>query len=94
MQPVFNYNNQTDYTRYNNPKVIELMDTAKKIINPNKKEEVYKEIQNIIIEDYPWIPVFHPKVALVTRKGIVGARISPLGIINYENILIESNKNA
>lgn len=94
LQPVFNYNNQTDYTRYNNPKVIELMDTAKKIINPNKKEEVYKEIQNIIIEDYPWIPVFHPKVALVTRKGIVGARISPLGIINYENILIESNKNA
>lgn len=90
LQPIFNYNNQTNYTRYNNPKVIELMDEAKRIINPNKKVELYKEIQRLIVEDCPWAPIFHPKTALVTRRGIVGARISPLGIINYENILIES----
>lgn len=90
LQPIFNYNNLTNFTRYNNPKLVEMMDEAKKIINPNKKLEVYKKIQDIILEDSPWAPIFHPKTAIVTRKGIVGARISPLGIINYENILIES----
>lgn len=90
LQPIFNYDNQTNFTRYNNPRVVELMDEAKEIINPNKKVEIYKKIQNIIIEDCPWAPVFHPKTAIVTRKGIVGARLSPLGIINYENILMES----
>jgi ABC-type transport system substrate-binding protein len=91
LQPSFNYNNPTNFTRYNNPQVMELMDKAKQIINPNKKMEVYKEIQNIIMEDSPWIPIFHPKIALVSRKNIAGARMSPLGITNYEDILIESN---
>lgn len=92
LQPLFNYNNVTNFTRYNNPKVMELMDRAKEIINPNKKLEVYKDIQKIIIEDCPWVFIYHPKIALASKKGIVGARMSPLGIINYENILIESDK--
>ncbi|MBU5427012.1 hypothetical protein KQI41_11365 [Tissierella pigra] len=91
LQPSFNYNNLTNFTRYNNSKVMELMDKAKEIINPNKKMEVYKEIQKTIIEDSPWVPIFHPKIALVSKKDIVGARMSPLGIINYEDILMESN---
>ncbi|NLK44107.1 MAG: chemotaxis protein, partial [Tissierellia bacterium] len=90
LQPIFNYNNPTNFTRYNNPRVTDLMNMAKEIINPNKKVEIYKEIQNIIVEDCPWAFVFHPKTAIASRKGIVGARLSPLGIINYENILIES----
>lgn len=92
LQPLFNYNNQTNFTRYNNPRVMELMNRAKEIINPNKKMEVYKDIQKIIVDDCPWIFIYHPKIALASKEGIVGARMSPLGIINYENILIESNK--
>lgn len=94
LQPIFNYNNPTNFTRYNNPKVVELMDKAKEIINPNKKIEIYKEIQSAIVEDCPWAFIFHPKTAIASRKGIVGARLSPLGIINYENILIESKERS
>ncbi|OZV12036.1 chemotaxis protein [Tissierella sp. P1] len=91
LQPLFNYNNQTNFTRYNNPRVIELMDRAKEIINPNRKMEVYKDIQRIIVDDCPWVFIYHPKIALASKKGIVGARMSPLGIINYENVLIQSD---
>lgn len=92
LQPLFNYSNQTNFTRYNNPKVIDLMNRAKEIINPNKKMEIYKEIQRIIVDDCPWVFIYHPKIALVSKEEIVGARMSPLGIINYENVLIESDK--
>lgn len=92
LQPLFNYNNQTNFTRYNNPRVLELMDRAKEIINPNKKIEIYKDIQRIIVEDCPWVFIYHPKIALASKKNIVGARMSPLGIISYENVLIESDK--
>lgn len=92
LQPLFNYNNQTNITRYNNPKVVEFMNRAKEIINPNKKMEIYKDIQNIIIDDYPWVPIYHPRTALASKENIVGARMSPLGIINYENVLIQENK--
>lgn len=89
LQPMFNYNNATNFTRYNNPKVIDLMDKAKEIINPKKKMDIYREIQNILIDDCPWVAIYHPQIALATRKDIAGARMSPLGIINYENVLIE-----
>ena len=89
LQPIFNYNNITNFTRYNNPKVISLMNKAKEIINPKKKMDIYREIQNILVDDCPWVFIYHPKVALAFREGIAGARISPLGIINYENVLIE-----
>lgn len=92
LQPLFNYNNQTNFTRYNNPKVIELMDKAKEIINPNKKMEIYKEIQKILVDDYPWVFIYHPKIAFASKKNIAGVRVSPLGITNFENILVESNK--
>lgn len=89
LQPIFNYNNVTNFTRYNNPKVISLMDMAKEIINPKKKMDIYRDIQNILVDDCPWVFIYHPKVALACREGIAGARTSPLGIINYENVLIE-----
>lgn len=89
LQPLFNYNNQTNATRYNNHEVVELMNRAKEIINPNKKMEIYKDIQNIIIDDCPLVPIYHPRTALASKKNIVGARLSPLGIINYENVLIK-----
>ncbi|MGN9164501.1 ABC transporter substrate-binding protein [Tissierellaceae bacterium HCP3S3_D8] len=89
LQPLFNYNNQTNATRYNNHDVVELMNRAKEIINPNKKMEIYKDIQNIIIDDCPLVPIYHPRTALASKKNIVGARLSPLGIINYENVLIK-----
>lgn len=92
LQPLFNYNNQTNFTRYNNPKVIQLMDKAKEIINPNKKIGIYKEIQNFIVDDYPWVFIYHPKIALASKKNLAGVKMSPLGIINFENILLESNK--
>lgn len=92
LQPIFNYTNQTNYSRYNNPEVVELMDKAKELINPNKKIEIYKDIQKIIVDDCPWIFIYHPKIALVTKPGIAGVRMSPLGIINYEDILIETKK--
>jgi len=92
LQPLFNYKNETDFTRYNNSKVMDLMDKAKQIINPNKKIGAYKEIQELIIDDYPWIFIYHPKVALASNKNIAGVRMNPLGLINFENILLQSNK--
>lgn len=89
LQPMFNYNNATNFTKYNSPQIMKLMDEAKEIVNPNKKMDIYKQIQNILMEDSPWISIYHPKMALISRKGVSGVRMSPQGIINYENVFIE-----
>lgn len=91
LQPMFNPANYTDFTGYNNSKVTEMMDKAKEIINPQKRIEMYKDIQKIIVEDTPWIYLYHPQVGYVSREGVIGVRVSPLGTVRYEDIIIEKN---
>ncbi|SHG40715.1 hypothetical protein, partial [Asaccharospora irregularis] len=68
--------------------VIEKLEEAKALINPNKKLQLYREIQQIIIDDMPWISLYHPKAAVGHRKDILGLRSNPLGFINYDNIIV------
>ncbi|MCT4607307.1 MAG: ABC transporter substrate-binding protein [Marinisporobacter sp.] len=91
LEPLFNPSNVTDFTGYNNPKVTEMMNKAKEIINPKKRNQMYKDLQKIIIEDMPWISLYYPQFGYVSRKGVIGVRVSPLGTIKYEDIIIEKN---
>ncbi|NMM62492.1 chemotaxis protein [Clostridium sp. P21] len=92
LEPMFNPANVTDFTGYSNSKVTNMMNNAKEIINPHKRIEMYKELQKIIVKDAPWIFLYHPQVGYVSRKGIIGLRVSPLGIVRYEDIIMESVK--
>lgn len=90
LAPLFDANNVTDFTRYDNENVTYLMGKAKGVVNPLKRNDIYKEIQNIIIAEAPWIFLYHPQIAHVSRTGVLGVRLSSLGIIKYDNIIIES----
>ncbi|MPN45561.1 hypothetical protein SDC9_193128 [bioreactor metagenome] len=65
------------------------MKRARAIVNPDKRKEMYKEIQNIIIDDCPWLFLYHPQSGNVSKKGILGVRLSSLGKIKFDDIIIE-----
>lgn len=90
LQPAFNPSNATDFSRYNNPELLKEMEDARQIINPAKKLETYKKIQKEIVDDYPWIFLYHPLIAVVSDKTLSGIKINPTGITNFENIMLES----
>lgn len=92
LQPLFIPENVTDFTRYENDEVGEMMDKAKKIINPQKRTEMYKEMQNKIVGDVPWIFLFHQQIGCVSKENLIGIRVSPLGLIKYEDLIIQDNK--
>lgn len=92
LQPMFNISSFSDFTGFDNHEVTEMMNKAKEMLNPLKRIEMYKEIQKLIIDDTPWIYLYHPQIAYVSREGVLGARISPLGIVKYEDIIIAKNK--
>ena len=89
LQPCFNPTNYTDFTGYNNEDVLELMNVAKRIINPLKRNKIYEDIQNKIIKDSPWLSLYHPQIAVATNPGVLGVRLNPLGIVRLEDIIIE-----
>lgn len=90
IQPLFNINNVSNIARYDNPLVIEKLDKAKKLVNPEKRKNIYKEIQDIIIKDVPWIFLYHPKSAIASHKNILGVQINPVGMYRYDNIMKNS----
>lgn len=89
LQPLFNHANIANVSRYNNPLLLEKLEEAKKLINPNKKLNLYKDIQNTIIEDMPWIFLYHPKAGIAFKKDLLSVRLNPLGLVKYDNIILE-----
>lgn len=89
LEPLFMPGNYTNFTGYDNDHVVELMKRARAIVNPDKRKEMYKEIQNIIIDDCPWLFLYHPQSGNVSKKGILGVRLSSLGKIKFDDIIIE-----
>ena len=65
------------------------MALANKIINPQKRAEAYREIQRIIFEDAPWIFLYHPNIAFAYHSHIAGVKFNPLGLIKYEDIIVD-----
>ena len=71
--------NMNYMTRYNNPKVKELVDQARVEMDPAKREALYKEIQVIAKDDVHWIDLYYSPYVNVSRKNIENFYQNPLG---------------
>ena len=87
IKPLFMPGNQTNLSAYENPKIVELVESATQMANPKKREELYMEIQKILFEDAPNIPLFHPQNAICTKDGVNNTILSSLAMIKYDNIV-------
>ncbi|WP_371802258.1 ABC transporter substrate-binding protein [Candidatus Lokiarchaeum ossiferum] len=89
LEPIFNVANYTNFGKYDNPKVLELMNEAKMIIIPAKRIEKYKEIQKMLLADVPWLHLYHSKTIVAKKKtGIENVQYSPVGKIMFENVMV------
>jgi ABC-type transport system substrate-binding protein len=78
---------------YKNPLILDKMTEAKQLINPNKKIEAYREIQDMIIEDCPWIFISHPQSSLTHHKRLDNVSLNVLGHPSYDVIMIKESAN-
>ena len=89
LQPLFNPSTITNFTRYDNSELAHIMNDAKGVINPIKRMNIYKDVQRKIVNDIPWIFLYHPQMGHIHREGIIGTKQSPLGLMRYEDIIME-----
>jgi len=90
IEPLFSPDSVSNYTDYENQEMIKILETAKYTVNPIKRLELYKEIQSIISEDAPCIPLYHSQNGVCTKDGIISTNLSPLGMLKFDNIIKES----
>ncbi len=71
---------------YNNPEVDALLDEGRREADPEKRMAIYKEIQEILIDDAPLIFVHHQEYLVGLSNDIIGFDMDTSGIYNLQNV--------
>jgi peptide/nickel transport system substrate-binding protein len=62
-----------NYSGYNNPQVVSLMNAARGEADPEKRAQDVADAQKLIMQDMPWIPNALPESELITSSSLSGA---------------------
>ncbi|MCL4459045.1 MAG: ABC transporter substrate-binding protein [Chloroflexi bacterium] len=76
-------------TKYNNPRVNELLEKGRTTIDPKAREEIYKEVQKIIMDDAPSLFMFYPTIFTGTSSRVRGVNVLPIERIIVKNAWLE-----
>ena len=67
---------------YSDPRVDELIDQARREVDPKMRKPIYAEVQRILAEDLPYIDLWYLDNVLVHNKRVLNLKLNPAG--NYD----------
>jgi peptide/nickel transport system substrate-binding protein/oligopeptide transport system substrate-binding protein len=76
---LFHSKSQYNYMAYHNPEVDRLLDRAKAERDYLKRMEMYRKVEDIVLEDAPIIPMVHHLYQMVYQPYVRGIEINALG---------------
>ncbi|MFH1830215.1 MAG: ABC transporter substrate-binding protein [Pseudomonadota bacterium] len=62
---------------YVNPKVDRLAQQGRVTMNQEKRKEIYYKVQEILIEDLPYVPLWYEKNFVIYKEGLKGVAVVP-----------------
>ena len=77
-------------TAYSNPQVDELLEQARTEPDEETRFRLYREAEAIIVQDAPWIPLYHGKANALIKPYVEGYVVPPFVIPNLRYISISS----
>jgi len=72
-----------NYIRYNNSEVNKLWDLSRTIVDQNKRAEIFREIEKIVMEDAPVIPIQERVLYAAHREDFQGFPPGPYWYANH-----------
>jgi ABC-type transport system substrate-binding protein len=73
---------------YANAEVDELLQTARSIVNPERRLKLYKKAERLIAKDSPWVCLYYFQSSLLRRPNVNGLNLTALGMhmIRYDSV--------
>jgi peptide/nickel transport system substrate-binding protein len=71
---------------YSNPEMDKLLDQAVVETDQQKRSQLYEQVQRLLAEDAPIIPLLQGKLYVVTQKNVEGVKIGPTMLLEYSSI--------
>ncbi len=73
-------------TKYLNTEVDDLLEQARTETDEAKRLELYQQAEEIIVQDSPWIPLYHSKNNALTKPDVQDYFIAPFVIPNLRYV--------
>jgi ABC-type transport system substrate-binding protein len=74
---------------YNNPEVNRCLDAAVKSLDPGERTRLFRQAENIIMEDVPWAPLIHEQFPVLYHPRVHGADPHPVWLYRYEYMWLD-----
>jgi peptide/nickel transport system substrate-binding protein len=71
---------------YANAKVDRLLEEAKMEVDPENRLELYRQAQEIIMDEAAWIFLHYPKQVVVTQSNVTGLEVLPTEHILFAHV--------
>jgi ABC-type transport system substrate-binding protein len=76
-----------DYTHFKNVDFDKLYEAAFLETDDKKRQELYKKMDALVMEEAPVIPLFYDKASRFTRSNVIGLGINPLNLLVLKRVI-------
>ncbi|NIL99942.1 MAG: hypothetical protein GTN89_03140 [Acidobacteria bacterium] len=85
-----------DYFRFDDERAVELLRAAAAEFEPGERGRLYREAELYILEQAPFVPLYHTRGILATHRGVHGMTPGPFGVgrLELEDAWIEPRDDA
>lgn len=80
-----------NYTHYKNPDFDKLFEKAKTELNDSLRRSYYQQMDQMIIDDAPIIPLYYDQVVRLVRKNISDLSTNSMNLLNLKKVKKEEN---
>jgi oligopeptide transport system substrate-binding protein len=82
-------NSANNETGYSNPDVDALLDEASTETDTDERLQLYQEAEQIVVDDAPWIPLYHGKSSALIKPYVNGFELEPFVLPSLRFVTIE-----
>ena len=84
----FDPSSMSNYSRYNNPEVNELILKSREQMDDNARKAVLNKIYPILMADSPMITLYYETMRVGVSKKVEGLTLSNIGAHKYQNVVV------
>ncbi|MBN1485674.1 MAG: peptide ABC transporter substrate-binding protein [Chloroflexia bacterium] len=89
LEVIFHSSSPNNHGAYHNPEVDRLLEEAAVEQDIERRFELYRQAERLIIHDAPVIPLNHGVSYSLTKPYVQGLQVTPMGLQNLSNIWIK-----
>ena len=78
--------NGPNYTHFKNEKFDKMYEDALKIVSDSLRFTKYREMDSLVLSDFPIVPLYYDQVVRFIQKDVIGMEINPINLLILKSV--------